>query len=70
MSDSLLPDAPIVELLSVRSHPRLLQMTQEELTTLIIKLRQTATSPATLTATLNASKRDNTNKRKAILDSI
>ena len=50
----LSPDAPLVHLLSLRHNPLLAQMSQDQLTELVKKLRTHATSPPTLTAKLKA----------------
>lgn len=71
----LSPDAPLVELLSVKDNPLLVDMTEEELTAYVKKLRQMATTPQTLSAKISSesgaikSKRTSS-KRAAILDSI
>lgn len=69
------PDAPIHQLLSVRANPMVKDMTTEQLNALITKLRTVATSPQTMTATLQRdSKRrpmtEAQRKRKEMLDTI
>lgn len=79
--DPLAPDAPIHHLLSLRHNPRLKDMTTEELTALVARLRQTS-SPQALTAKLQTDsatigeakkpRRENPEaaKRKAFLDEL
>ena len=73
--DPLDSEAPISHLLSVRHNPRVKDMTTQQLTDLITKLRTVATSPQTMTATISrdAKRRPMTEaqrKRKELLDSI
>jgi len=70
------PDAPIHQLLSVRFNPMVKDMSTEQLNELIKRIRATATSPQTLTASLQRdSKRSRPmteaqRKRKELLDSL
>lgn len=51
--DPLSPDAPLDQLLSLRHNPQLAEMTTEELTALVQKIRTIVTSPPTLSAELS-----------------
>jgi TPP-dependent 2-oxoacid decarboxylase len=70
------PEAPIHHLLDVNRNPAVKDMTTEQLNALITKIRANATSPQTLTATLqNDAKRkrpvtEAQRKRREMLDSI
>jgi hypothetical protein len=73
--DPLDPEAPISHLLSVMHNPKVKDMTTEQLTALVMKLRANATSPQTLTATISRdSKRrpmtEAQKKRKDLLESL
>lgn len=69
------PDAPIINLLSVRHNPMVKDMSNEQLTALITKLRTVATSPQTMSATIQRESRkrpmtEAQRKRKELLDSL
>lgn len=76
--DHLAPDAPILHLLSLRENPNVATMSEDELRSLVQRLRTVAQSPQTLTAELQKeSNRVNPRqrnsqaaKRKAILADI
>lgn len=73
--DPLDPDAPLVQLLSVSSNPILATCSDEELRAVVIRLRQVATSPPTLSSKL-AKDSDKiksvraSSKRQSILDAL
>lgn len=52
--DPLAPDAPIVQLLSVSTNPLLATASDEELRALVVRLRQQASSPPTLSSKLKS----------------
>jgi hypothetical protein len=70
------PEAPMYHLLDVSRNPAVKDMTTEQLNALITKIRTNATSPQTMSATLqNESKRkrpmtEAQRKRKELLDTI
>lgn len=74
--DPLSPDAPIHHLLSVSKNPMVVQMTDQQLTELINRLRTVQTSPQTMTAVLQSDARkrrpmtEAQRKRKELLDSL
>lgn len=74
--DPLAPDAPLIQLLSVRENPMLTTMTEEQLVALVRKLRQFAASPQTVTAADSAAgvavspKKTVASAKRAILDSL
>ncbi len=79
MSDEhLASDAPILHLLSLRDNPNVATMSDDELRALVQRLRTVATSPQTLSASLQQEsdkisprKRDTISaKRRAVLDSL
>lgn len=72
----LAPDAPIHHLLSVKENPMVLQMSDQQLTEMIKRLRTVATSPQTMTAVLQSDARkrrpmtEAQRRRKEILDAL
>jgi hypothetical protein len=70
------PDAPIIQLLSVMHNPMVKDMSDSQLNDLIKKLRVMATSPQTMTSTLQGEAKrrrpmtEAQRKRKEILDSL
>lgn len=80
VDDPLAPDAPIHHLLSIRHNPLVANMTVEELTVLVRRCREYATSAPTLSAKLATDalnvdpKRRKTNsvaaKKKSILEDL
>lgn len=73
--DPLDPEAPIHQLLSVMHNPKVKDMSTDQLTALVAKLRAVATSPQTMTAVIqrDAKRRPMTEaqrKRKELLDSL
>lgn len=62
--DPLSPAAPISHLLSIQHNPRLVNMTQDELMTLVQRLRTLATSSPTLTSKLKSESDGATRTRK------
>jgi len=70
------PEAPIHHLLSVVHNPMVKDMTTEQLNALITRLRTVATSPQTMSATLQTESRkkrpmtEAQRKRKELIDSI
>lgn len=68
-------DVPIYHLLDVHKNPAVKDMTTDQLNKLITRLRTVATSPQTLTATLQKESRRRPKteaqiKRQALLDSL
>jgi hypothetical protein len=63
VDDPLAPDAPIHHLLSIRHNPLVKDMTTEELTALVQKLRTHATSPQSLSAKLKSDSDNVTTRR-------
>lgn len=74
--DPLSPDAPIHHLLSVKENPMVLQMSDQQLTEMIKRLRTVATSPQTMSSVLQADAKrrrpmtEAQRKRKDLLDSL
>ena len=72
----LAPDAPLLSLLSARENPMLNEASEEQLVTLVKRLRMIASSPQTLAALDNEAGRAVTPKKsvvsakRAILDSL
>ena len=69
------PEASIASLLSIHKNPLVKDMTTEQLTALVTKLRAVATSPQTMTATIqrDAKRRPMTEaqkRRKEMLESL
>jgi hypothetical protein len=65
--DPLAPDAPILHLLSLRENPNVATMSEDELRTLVQRLRTVATSPQSLSAELSKeSSRVNPRQRNSI----
>jgi hypothetical protein len=58
-------DAPLIRLLSLKENPLVVQMTQEQLTDLVMKLRQQPPKPQA-----KIEKADRAARYKAILDSL
>jgi hypothetical protein len=58
-------DAPLIQLLSIRENPLVVQMTQDQLTELVMKLRQQPPKPQA-----KIEKADRAARYKAILDSL
>ena len=58
-------DAPLIRLLSMKENPLVVQMTQEQLTELVSKLRQQPPKPQA-----KIEKADRAARYKAILDSL
>jgi hypothetical protein len=74
--DPLAPDAPLIHLLSIKHNPLVKDMTNEQLTELVKKLRTHALSAPSLSAKLQDEsdrikpRNNKSAKRKALLDSL
>ena len=76
--DPLSPDAPIHQLLSISSNPRVATMSNDDLIKLVQKLRTLATSPQTMSAKLQAESKGRKSKpltaeqirRRELIDTI